>query len=319
MTELALLLTGLAMLVGGARLLVDHAVRLAQHYHLSEFVVGIVILAMGSDLPELFVALSAAIKAAGGGAELSGLILGTSIGSCFGQLGLIMGLVGLMGYLTMPRNYIYHHGAFLVGGLMFLFLTGQDGVISAPEGGILVVAFVVYLFTLSGQARIAGESATVPAGTPWRTWSFIAGGLLLVLLGSELTVNSAVALADVLGIKQSLVAILFIGVATSLPELSISMAAMIKTRHAMSVGNLVGSNIFDTFVPVGMAAMIAPLRFDAALLWYDIPALLFLTLLVLVFFSIRKGLQRREAAVLLALYGAYVLFKLLTASVEAAT
>ena len=135
-------------------------------------------------------------------------------------------------------------------------------------------------------------------------------GLGIVGICAELTVSGAIAVAAALNISETFVAVIIIGLGTSLPELSISIAAVMKQRARMSVGNLVGSNIFDTLVPVGAAAAISTLRFDENLLRYELPFLFFLTLIVLIFFLRKRGIQKGEAIIVLALYGGYLLLKL---------
>jgi cation:H+ antiporter len=135
-------------------------------------------------------------------------------------------------------------------------------------------------------------------------------GLGIVGVCAELTVSGAIAVAAALNLRETFVAVIIIGLGTSLPELSISVGAAIKKRARMSVGNLVGSNVFDTLVPVGAAAVIATLRFDENLLRFELPFLFFLTLIVLVFFLRKRGIQKGEAVIVLALYGGYVLLKL---------
>jgi cation:H+ antiporter len=144
----------------------------------------------------------------------------------------------------------------------------------------------------------------------WRSVLYLVTGLAIVVGSAELTVSSAVEVARTLGLSESLVAVILIGLGSSLPELSISVAAVSKGHHRLSVGNLIGSNVFDTLVPIGAAAVIAPLSFDAGLLRFETPYLFFVTAVVMFFFLRKRGIQRWEAAVVLALYCAYVLIKL---------
>ena len=120
----------------------------------------------------------------------------------------------------------------------------------------------------------------------------------------------AVGVARAFGLSESVVAVILIGLGSSLPELTISVAAVTKGHHRLSVGNLIGSNVFDTLVPIGAAAVIAPLSFDRGLLRFETPYLFFVTAVVIFFFLHKRGIQRWEAAVVLALYCAYVLIKL---------
>ena len=312
MTELALLLIGLGVMAWGTKLAVDHAIVIAHQYGLSDFFIGVAILAVGSDLPELVVSINAAIRNLAG-QETSDLIIGNALGSCFGQFGLVMGIAGIVGYLTMPRAYVFRHGAVLLGGMLYLFLAGLDGTISRLEGSVLVIAFLIYIYSLFGEEGAVAKMRKNGHHVGHLTWVLLAAGLLMVIASSEVIVRSAVALAEIWGVKQSFVAIAIIGVGTSLPELSISIAALMRARASMSVGNLVGSNVLDVLLPMGLAAMIHPLSFASSLLWFDLPALFVLSALVLVFFIRRRGLQHYEAAALLLFYAVYILLKLLEA------
>ncbi len=137
-------------------------------------------------------------------------------------------------------------------------------------------------------------------------------GLAVVIGSAELTVRSATNLAIALNIQQSFIAIIIIGLGSSLPELSISLAAVIKRRAHLSVGNLIGSNIFDTLVPIGVAAAIADLFFDRSMLRFEMPFLAVLTTVVLILFG-RAGIGKRGASVVLGLYLVYAAVKLATA------
>jgi cation:H+ antiporter len=138
---------------------------------------------------------------------------------------------------------------------------------------------------------------------------YLAIGLAIVGICAELTVEAAIAVAHALDISEAFVAVIVIGMGTSLPELSISVGAAIRNRARMSVGNLVGSNIFDTLVPVGVAAAISELRFDPGFLGFEVPMLFVLTLVAMVFFVRKRGIQKGEAVAILAIYGGYVLTK----------
>ena len=236
-----------------------------------------------------------------------------SIGSCFGQFALVMGVAGMIGYLTMPRRYLQRHGVLLLASMLLLFVIGLDGRVSRPEGLVLVASFGLYVFFLLGEEGALKNVRARPLRNGAKVWIGLAVGLLLVVASAELIVHSAIALALRWNVDQSFVAIVIIGVGTSLPELMISVGSVLKARAAMSVGNLLGSNVLDVLLPAGLAALVAPLRFDRGLLFFDLAALFLLSVLVLFFFLRTRGLQHREAAVLLAIYAGYLLTKMIQA------
>jgi cation:H+ antiporter len=307
--DIAYLILGLAGLWFGTEVTIRGAVSAAARFGVSEFIIGVVILSIGSDLPELAIAIDAGLKNAAGG-EFSDVVVGSALGSSLGQIGFVLGLAGLLSYLTLPLGIIYRHGSTLLVSVGLLALFGYDGHVSVTEGVALLLVYAIYLVALLNEVH-GGAGTEQEGGLPLgRSALYLVVGLVIVVGSAELTVSSAVSVAQMLGLSDAVVAILLIGLGSSLPELSISIAAVLKGHNRMSVGNLIGSNVFDTLVPVGAAAVIAPLSFDAGMLRFEVPYLAFLTAVVLFFFVRKRGIQKWEAAVVLALYCAYALTKL---------
>ncbi|MBU2677559.1 MAG: sodium:calcium antiporter [Gammaproteobacteria bacterium] len=307
--EFALLILGLAGLWFGTEVTIHGAVSIAKRYGVSEFIIGVVILSIGSDLPELAIAVDAGLKNLAGG-DYSDVVVGSALGSSLGQIGFVLGFVGLLSYLTLPRGVIYRHGSTLLGSLLLVALFGYDGIVTVAEGLALILVYAIYLVALLNEVN-GGAGVEQSGGLSFRrSMIYIAVGLTIVVGSAELTVSSAVDVARMLGLSDAVVAIILIGLGSSLPELTISISAVLKGHHRMSVGNLIGSNVFDTLVPIGAAAVIAPLSFDAGMLRFELPYLFFVTAAVIFFFLHRRGIQRWEAAIVLALYCAYVLVKL---------
>ena len=304
------LLFGLAGLWFGTELTIRGAVTVASRLGVSEFIVGVAILSIGSDLPELAIAIDGAILNLQAG-DASDVVVGTAIGSCLGQIGFVLGTAALFSYLTLPRSMVIQHGSVLLGSAVLLGVFGFDGTVSRAEGLALLVVYLIYFAALFGDRRKSaepdGDNADLGTG---QAWFYLLVGLGIVGISAEFTVSGAIAAAVSLEVSEAFIAVIIIGLGTSLPELSISVAAAVRGRARMSVGNLIGSNIFDTLVPVGAAAVISTLRFDGNLLRHELPFLFMLTLAVLVFFMRKRGIQKGEAVIVLALYGGYLLLKL---------
>ncbi len=305
-----LLLAGLIGLWFGTNLTIRGAISIANKLGMSEFVIGAAILSVGSNLPELTIAINAGIRNLQIG-QGSDVVIGTALGSALGQIGLVLGLVGLSGYLTLPRQILYRHGSVMIGSLFVLALVGLDGIVSRAEGALLVSIYAVYFFFLLTESTKRDQADDrEPMKISYKSWLYLVLGLGLVIGSAEITVRAVTHVADALNIEQSFVAIIFIGLGTSLPELSISLGAILKKRSGLSVGNLIGSNIFDTLILIGVAAAIARLDFNPTMLRVDLPFLIVLSGVVLIFFVRRKGLQKREAAIVLALYCGYAVVRL---------
>ncbi|WP_405241996.1 sodium:calcium antiporter [Lentisalinibacter salinarum] len=309
--DFLLLILGLAGLVLGTELTVGGALAIARRYGLPEFIVGLLVLSVGSDLPELAVAIDAGIRNLLSG-EAAGVVVGSAVGSSVAQISFVLGTAGVLTYLTLPRRYVYRHGGMLLGTTALLGLFALDGLVSRVEGAALVVVYVMYVVALLAREQV-GDSLEEfgAAGSGVAAWMRLAAGLLVVALASELTVRSVVGIAETFGLQETLISALVIGLGTSLPELAISVNAVLRKSVSLSVGNILGSNIFDTLVPIGTAGLIAPLAFDRGVLTFDLPWLFGLTALVLVLFLVRRrGLQRLDGALLLGLYAGYVTLKL---------
>jgi len=303
------LLLGLAGLWFGTELTIRGAVSVASRIGISEFIVGIVILSIGSDLPELAIAVSVAIENIGNGGS-SDVVVGSALGSSLGQIGLVLGIAGLIAFLTLPRKAVLQHGSILLGSIVFLALFAWDGYVSRVEGFALVIVYGIYLMLVITDASSYKEEEECHETTMPKAITFLVIGLVIVTIGAELTVDGAIGVATALGVSEAIVAILIIGLGTSLPELSISVGAVLRGRHHMSIGNLIGSNIFDTLLPIGVAAIISGVNFSAPMLHLEVPYLFVLTTVVLVFFIHEKAFQKHEAVIVLAMYFGYVVYKL---------
>jgi cation:H+ antiporter len=314
--DLVVILLSLLGLEIGTQLVVDNAVRISKHYRVPETVIGLSVLAIGTDLPELVISLDASIRN-WSGADASGIITGNALGSALAQIGFVLGCSGLLGVLTMRKQYIFRHGSALLGSLVLLFLVGLDEVVTRGEGLILVTVYAMYLMSLLDmeerpEDESAGQGRLFDSSSPRAAWFLLALGLVIVMGSAELAVSSATHLARAWEIDQTVVAILILGLGSSLPELAISTKAAFQKRGSLSVGNLVGSNIFDTLVPIGLGALIMPLSFDPGLLRFEIPYLMALSLVVLFFFLRDRGIHRRESIVALAAYGIYAVIKMVS-------
>lgn len=304
-----LLLIGLAGLWFGTEITIRGAITAAERLGVSEFIVGVAVLSIGSDLPELAIAVDGAIRNLYS-ADTSDVIVGTALGSSLGQMGFVLGVAALLSYLTLPKSTIYRHGSLLLGSVVLLGVFGLDAIVTRTEGLALVTVYLIYFVALFGdrKRKPADEDGDGNIST-LGAWVYLFVGLGIVGLSAEFTVEGAIAVARALDISEAFVAVIIIGMGTSLPELSISVGAAIRNRTRMSVGNLVGSNIFDTLVPVGVAAAISGLRFDAGFLRLEIPLLFVLTFVAMFFFVRTRGIQKGEAVIILAIYGGYVLSK----------
>jgi cation:H+ antiporter len=305
--ELPLLLLGLLGLWFGTDLALDGALDVSKRLGVSEGFVGLTLLAIGTGLPELVVGLDAGLQQLQG-VDASGVVMGNAVGSAIAQGGLVLGVAGLLSYLSLAPRMIRRDTTTLLLAALLLGLLALDGDITRAQGGVLLGAYLVYLAVLVRTEKNTEPATADPSPSPdfWRTTIEVIGGLGLVVFSAELVVSGAITLAADWGVSQTLVGIFLVGVGTSLPELALSVRAALRGQGSISVGNVIGSNIFDLLVPVGASAMIFPLTVEPNAVRFDLPALAVLTLATILFFRWRSGLQRGEAIALLLMYGTYV-------------
>ncbi|MDA0679107.1 MAG: sodium:calcium antiporter [Proteobacteria bacterium] len=311
MADFLLLMCGLAGLWLGSETLIRGAMSIADRYRLSDALFGMLVLAIGTDLPELFVAFDASFRSLAG-EDLSGIVIGSAIGSTIGQFALVFGLAGFLGYRPMQRKFLARNTVFLVGSIVAVFVFSLDGVISRTEGILLCVYYGAYLYVLIfRRAEMPDEGENQPDAAIWKAWFVLLVGFGLLLISAELTVASATSFAEAVGLSNIAVSAIIIGMGSSLPELSVSFVALLRKRHGLSVGNLVGSNVLDTLLVPGLAAVISPLIVPVAVLWVDLPVLLVTTVLVLGFLYVSKrGIRTVEAVILVTIYIGYAATRL---------
>jgi cation:H+ antiporter len=292
--------------------LIRGAMSLADRYRLSDALFGMLVLAIGTDLPELSIAFDASIRSLAG-EDLSGIVIGSAIGSAIGQFALVFGVAGYIGYSAMQRKFLPRNAIFLVGSIVAVFVFSADGLITRSEGVLLTILYVAYLWILvcrrTKRVDEKNDSTEISVG---KACAVLLLGLGLLLFAAELTVASAASFAATVGLSNIAVSAVVIGMGSSLPELSVSIVALLRKRAGLSVGNLVGSNVLDVLLVPGLAAIISPLLVPAAILWVDLPVLLVVTVLVLGFLYVsRRGIRSIEATVLLSIYVAYSAVRLI--------
>ncbi len=311
MVEFLLLLTGMAGLWLGSEVLMRGAMALSDRFNASDALFGMLVLAIGTDLPELFVAVDASLRSLGG-EDLSGIVIGSAVGSSIGQFGLVFGTAGFIGFEAMRRRYLSRNAFFLLGSIVALGLVSLDGRISRIEGIGLMAYYAVYLFILISRRGNSPDITQNETDLRWgKAWLLLSVGLVVLWASARLTVASAVDFAALVGLSNIAVSAVIIGMGSSLPEVSVSFMALLKRRGGLSVGNLVGSNVLDTLLVPGLAAVISPLVVPGSVLYIDLPVLFLITVIVLFCLYVsRRGIRATEAILLLTIYVVYALLRL---------
>ncbi|NND61784.1 MAG: calcium/sodium antiporter [Flavobacteriaceae bacterium] len=255
------ILIGLVLLVAGGEFLVRASVALSFKLKLSKMVIGLTVVSFATSAPELLVSVQAALDG------FSAISLGNVIGSNIANIGLVLGVTALITPLAIDKDFYKFNWPvmmFLSVALYFLLKTGHQ--INRIEGGILITLLIIYLWVLIRRARLQSKSAEVEevddklsqtANFKILLWLMLGGVALWG--GSELLVTGAVDLATIMGVSERVIAVTMIAVGTSVPELAASVIAALKKEKAISLGNLIGSNIFNIASVLGITAVIQPI------------------------------------------------------------
>ncbi len=313
MISILYVLIGLVFLVVGGEFLVRASVALSFKLQLSKMVIGLTVVSFATSAPELLVSLQAAMEG------FSDISLGNVIGSNIANIGLVLGITALIGPLAIDKDFYKFNWPVMVLLSMLLYvLLSNDLVLTRLDGAILLGALVVYLFLLIRRARkqAAAEIEEVDDSLSTTTnfkmilWLLIGGVALYG--GSELLVMGAVDIAKSLGVGERVIAVTMIAIGTSVPELAASVIAALKQEKAISLGNLIGSNIFNIASVLGMTALVQPILVKSPeVLTNDILWMLgfALILLPLAFFPKKLEIGRGKG---LLIFVAYCLFIALT-------
>ncbi|MGZ5242975.1 MAG: sodium:calcium antiporter [Bacteroidia bacterium] len=309
-------MTGLFGLWLGTRWVINGATGLAKLLNLSHAFVGLGILAVGTDLPEVFVTVKASLLQLQG-IESSGIITGNAMGSSISQISIILGIAGLFITFKVARKDIYRNGFFLVGSMFLLLVFGNDRVINRIEGAIMITAYLVYYILLL-RSCVAGkdENSQVKSYSVPAIIFFLLFGLVVLAYSSHLVVENGMLLAEKWGVSQSFIGIAIIGLGTSLPELVVSIGAAFRKSAGLSVGNIIGSNIFDGLIPIGLGGVISQTKVESSLLYFDLPFLFAITILVLVFLTTQRGISQREGLIMISAYLLYIFSKVMMSNYE---
>lgn len=319
MTELAMpllaVVVGLAVLVWSADRFVAAAAAIARHFGLPPLLIGAVIIGFGTSSPELAVSVLAALE------DNPGIALGNAYGSNIANIGVILGLTAVLSPVAVHSQVLRQELPILAGVTALAVALLWDLTVTRAEAALMLGVFAalmgwsIWQATRGGADALAAETEAELAAHPLpigRAWLELAVGLVLLVASSRALVWGAVAIAQSLGVSDLVIGLTIVAIGTSLPELASSIAAARKGEHDLALGNVIGSNLFNTLAVVGLAGVIAPMQAEAALLSRDVPVMAALTLVLFVLGWGWRGqpgrINRAEGALLLLAYVGYALW-----------
>ncbi len=306
------IISGLLLLILGGNWLLKSAVGISMRLNISKIIVGLTVVSFATSAPEMIVSIQAALSG------FPDIAIGNVVGSNIGNIGLVLGTILLINAVQVDNSFYVTDWPvkMFASTLLFVFLI-IDGILSRLEGIIFIViliAFLIFLIRKNKTTQIQIEEVKETQ------ISIISIGLFLILggvclwAGSELLVKGAVNLAESLGVSKRIIAITVVSIGTSVPELASSIIASIKKENDISVGNIIGSNIFNILSVLGVTAIIKPIEHvDIQIIQQDIYWMLGFAffLLPMVLLPKRGNLSFKEGVLLLVSYGAFLYFTII--------
>ncbi|WP_273566182.1 calcium/sodium antiporter [Maribacter halichondriae] len=309
MLNVLFIVLGLGLLIAGGNWLLKSAVALSLRLNIPKIVIGMTVVSFATSAPELIVSIQAALDG------FPDLALGNVVGSNIANLGLVLAITILLGSIDVRRSfYTTDWPVMMLASLLFFGFIYFDGELQQYEGIIMVIVlflFLVYLLRFQKTAvvdELPEDDMPLPL---YKTVLFLGLGGTALWGGSELLIKGAVNLANTFGVSDRVIGITVVSIGTSIPELAASVIAVIKKEKAISLGNLIGSNIFNLLAVLGITSIITPIRvMDQGLLTNDIFWMLGISFLILPLVFLPKGLRLgwRDGIVLVAVYLTFVYF-----------
>ncbi|MGL4988832.1 MAG: calcium/sodium antiporter [Cetobacterium sp.] len=301
MLSVFILFVGVAFLVFGANFLVDGASVIAKRFNIPNIVIGLTIVAFGTSAPELVVNVIAAMNGK------SAITLGNVVGSNIINILLILGVTAIIYPLTVARNTVKYEIPIALFAAVSTYVLSKNGVLNGFDGLILLGFFILFLLyntyltvTNKEESELEVKNYTLPIAIGVTLLGFV-----LLVFGGRFIVESAVELARNFGISERIISITVVSLGTSLPELATSIIAALKKNTDIAIGNVVGSNIFNTFLILGVSAVISPIEISSGA-FIDLILNMVSALLLLLFVLRNYRLNRIHGLLFLAVYSSYV-------------
>lgn len=285
-TQLFLLILGLSLLIAGSNYLLKSAVDLSIKLNLSKVVIGLTVVSFATSAPELLISISSALKGS------SDIAISNVLGSNIANLGLVLGTALCFTSIKIPKSNIKYDWTFMmfVSILFYFFL--KDFVINRIEGLILFVTLIIFLFFIVKIRKDEHMDDVVENEkvSNFKILLLLILSSLLLYFGSELFVKSSIYFANYFGVSERVIGLTLVAIGTSLPELVTTLVAIYKSELDISIGNIIGSNIFNILAVIGITSLITDLNIlSESILSFDIYVMIFFSFILLIFYLSSKN------------------------------
>lgn len=297
--DIVIFIAAMTALIYGADFIIIESERIALHYKISPFVIGATLVALGTSLPEMAVSISASIKGSGD------IAVANVIGSTIFNIALVLGVVFIISKKIKPnRDLFAKDSAWALFPILVFILMGIDGQLNAIDGVLFLILMIAYLTFLIGSNQVEGaDEELAKEKFAWgKTSILLLVGFLLTIGGADFAIDSAGNIARQFGISEWVIGLFLVAFGTSLPELTISIKAALNNNADLAIGNIIGSNVANFTMVLGLSSIVNTLNVDLSANFFDITAAAILSLM-LVFITANKLYNKSAGIVLLVVLG----------------
>jgi len=299
-------LAGFALLIYSADRFVAGASAIASHFGVSSLLIGVTVVGFGTSAPEIFIALIASLD------DSPALAVGNAIGSNIANIGLILGSTALLTAIPIAREKVRDEVLMLLAATVLACAVLIDGKLTMIDGVLLVIGFVVFVLWAIWQAKRqpGDEGEELPDDmSTGKAWLTLLVAMAILIGSSRLLVWGATTIATAIGVSELIIGLTIVAIGSSLPELAASIAAAKRGKSEMALGNVIGSNIFNTLAVLCVPALVAGAQLQPAVLQRDLPVMVAFTAAML-YIVLRKNhlLSRLEGGLLVAAFAAYMIW-----------
>ena len=304
--DLFFIALGVWLVLFGADKLTEGASALARRMNVPEMIIGLTVVAAGTSAPELFVSLVSALKGT------PDMAVGNVVGSNTMNAMLIVGCAAMVAPMSISRSTVKKDIPFAIAASVLLALLSLNHYLGLVDGILLLMGFATFMAYTLMQAKTAGaEEVQTELSPVWKNVAYLLGGLLGLVLGSNVFVDHASSVAASLGISEGVIGLTVVAGGTSLPELATSVVAARKGQSAIAIGNVIGSNVFNILMILGVTAAISPLQIEG-ITTIDMAVMLASVALIWLFSRTRYTVERWEGALLVAGYLVYLVWLIIS-------
>ena len=305
--DVILMLVGFVLLVVGGDFLVRASVALSLKFNISKMVIGLTVVSFATSLPELLVSLNAALNGS------PSIAINNVVGSNVANIGLVLGITALIGAIYVDKTfYKFNWPVLMLFSLALYYFLSNDNQLAALEGAVLFVALILFVIIVLKTSKLTEKDDSIDVLSLVSTFKItvwlLIGGISLYF-GSDWLVKGAVVIAKEIGVSEAVISVSIIAVGTSIPELAASVMAVVRNEKSISLGNLIGSNIFNIGSVLGLTAMVKPIVVDDPLIVSrDLIWMLIFAAILLPFSLIlkRNEIRKTEGFALVFVYGVFI-------------